>query len=87
MTTDELAEKLKSFVFYENETYFLKMRKHSTKKRWNVEYVSNDGKSLCNTWRSGKTLNEAMQSMYDFIQTIDTTPPDNIFQFMIDSAK
>jgi hypothetical protein len=73
MTTDELWDALPMRV-YDNDDYFLDVFKGS--KRVIVQYKTNRDeagfyKCLRNTYRGGTTLNEALQSMYDWLLKFD----------------
>lgn len=66
MTTDEIFVKLPNFIIGDkNKMYFFSLIKGSN--RIHVEYKSQDSKYLRNTRRSGKTLQDALLSMYNWL--------------------
>lgn len=67
MTTDELSRKLKKYRTRGSRTYLLTVTTNRNDGVWVVMYVTRDLVILEDFLVEGKTLNEAMQNMYDLI--------------------
>jgi len=90
LNTDELFEALPNFINVEGELYHFSLIKGS--KRIIIDYTMNKsegGKSLCQTYWSGKTIKEALKNCLDWLIKFDynNKKSENILLDMIKSIE